>query len=424
MSASLVTGWCPGALRPMESGDGLIVRLRISLGVVDVALARLIAGWSRVWGNGQIDLSNRGNLQLRGLSARHLPDLHDALAECGLLESSAAAEAVRNVICSPLAGVDPGAILDVRPIVRRLEQRLAGTADLHALPDKFGFAIDDGGSLSLDDVAADIRFVARPAAEGPVLAIHLAGAAQDPLGPCRPDALVDVAEALSRVFQRLRTGRHTAIRRMRDLVSACGAQAVGREAGLAPVLPPCTDRIAQPPRLLGPHPLGAAAFAGVGLKFGRIAAEDLAELASIAAANGAQDLRLTPWRAILVPVPSLSAAHAVSAGLAGPSFICDPDDPVRRIAACPGAPSCERGTAPVRNDAARLAAAITGVPGCGKGCAHPGPAVVTLVCRNGRYDLVRDGTVSGLPDLRNITLDQAAQQVRQIVAGQPRGGAA
>jgi precorrin-3B synthase len=431
MSASLVRGWCPGALRPMESGDGLIIRLRISLGVVDVALGQRIARWSNHWGNGQIDLSNRGNLQLRGLSARHLPDLHDALAECGLLESSAAGEAVRNVICSPLAGVDPGALLDVRPIARRLEQRLVGTAALHGLPGKFGFGIDDGGSLRLDDVAADVRFVAWPATEGPVLAIHLAGATQDPLGPCHPDALVDVAEALSRVFLRLR--RHTAIRRMRDLVAACGAEAIGREAGLAPVGSPPAARIVHPPRLLGVHPLGEAAFVGGGLKFGRITAEELAELALIAAANGAQELRLTPWRAILVPVPSLSAAHAVLAGLAGPSFIRDADDPVRRIAACPGAPSCERGTAPVRNDAARLAAEIAGVPGCGvvlhlsgceKGCAHPRPAAITLVSRNGRYDLVRNGTVSGLPELKNMTLDQAAQQVRRIVADQPRGGVA
>jgi precorrin-3B synthase len=430
---AMVRGWCPGALRPMESGDGLIVRLRISLGVVGIALAEQIARWSRRWGNGQIDLTNRGNLQLRGLSPRHLPELQDALAECGLLESSEAGEAVCNVISSPLAGLDPAAVLDVRPIARDLEQRLAGNASLHGLPGKFGFAIDDGGSLGLDDVAADIRFIAQPMANGPAFEVHLAGAPRDPLGPCRPDALVDVAEALSRVFLCLRTGRHTAIRRMRDLVAAYGAEAIGREAGLAPVGSPVTARIVHPSHFLGVHPLGKAAFVGIGLPFGRITAEDVAELASAAATNGARDLRLTPWRAILLPVPSLLAAHAVSAGLVGRTFICDPDDPVRRIAACPGAPSCDRGTAPVRSDAARLAAEIAGVPGCGivlhvsgceKGCAHPRSATVTLVCRNGRYDLVRDGIASDSPALRNMTLDQAGQKVRHIVASQPRGGAA
>jgi precorrin-3B synthase len=430
---AMVRGWCPGALRPMESGDGLIVRLRISLGVVGIALAEEIARWSRRWGNGQIDLTNRGNLQLRGLSVRHLPELHDALAECGLLESSEASEAVCNVIASPLAGLDPAAVLDVRPIASALEKRLAGNASLHGLPGKFGFAIDDGGSLNLDDVAADIRFVARSTPDGPVFEIHLAGAPRDRFGPCRPDALVDVAEVLSRVFLRLRTGRHTGIRRMRGLVAACGSQAIGREAGLALVGSPHTARVVHPPRFLGVHPLGAAAFVGVGLPYGRITADDLAELKSAAAAtNGARDLRLTPWRAILLPVSSLSAAHAVSAGLAGGAFIRDPDDPIRRIAACPGSPSCERGTAPVRSDAGRLAAEIAGVPGCGivlhvsgceKGCAHPRSATVTLVCRNGRYDLVRDGIASDSPALRDMTLDQAGQQVRHIVASQPRGGA-
>jgi precorrin-3B synthase len=231
------------------------------------------------------------------------------------------------------------------------------------------------------------------------------------------------------VFLRRRIGRLAEIRRMRDLVAACGAEAIGREAGLAPVGLPRTERIVHPRCFLGVHPLGTAAFVGVGLTFGRITAADAGELALAAAANGARDLRLTPWRAILLPAPSLSAAHAVSAGLVGRSFIRDPDDPFRRIAACPGAPSCGRGSAPVRRDAARLAAEIAGVPGCGpscgivlhvsgceKGCAHPRPATVTLVGRNGRYDLVRDGVASGAPALRNMTLDQAAQQVRHIVA--------
>ena len=32
MSAPQVFGWCPGALRPMMSGDGLVVRLRVPMG--------------------------------------------------------------------------------------------------------------------------------------------------------------------------------------------------------------------------------------------------------------------------------------------------------------------------------------------------------------------------------------------------------
>src|ERR1700748_1935785 len=106
----------------MQSADGLIVRLKLTGGIVDVLLAERIAGWSSRWGNGLIDLSSRGNLQLRGFSIHHLPALHDALAEAELLEDSETGEAARNVVCSPLAGLDPAAVLDVRPIAKSLEQ--------------------------------------------------------------------------------------------------------------------------------------------------------------------------------------------------------------------------------------------------------------------------------------------------------------
>lgn len=425
-----VMGWCPGALRPMESGDGLMVRLRITGGIVPTALGRQIATWSHRWGNGQIDLSNRANLHMRGLSQRYLPLLQAALAEWGLLDDTEATEAVRNVVCSPLAGLDPSAELDIRPITAALEQHLTHDVSLHALPGKFGFAIDDGGLLPLDDRASDIRFVARRTQAGPVFDIHLAGAPNGPLGRCTPDALLDIATALGRAFLHLRAGREIEIRRMRHLVAARGAEAIGHHVGLAPVraVPPVRPPDYLEVHPLGVHPLGAGAFIGVGLPFGRIAAQEFAALTSAAAAHGAAELRLTPWRTVLVPLPSLSRARALAGGLTGISCILDPADPRRRIAACPGAPSCARGTTPLRDDVPRLATGMAPgsgiaihVSGCEKGCAHPSPAPVTLIGRNGRYDLVRNGLASDLPALRNLTLDQAAAHVRHML--QPRGAA-
>jgi precorrin-3B synthase len=417
----------------MASGDGLIVRLRLSSGIVDVGLAVQIAQWSRRWGTGEVDLSNRANLQLRGFSTRHLPDLHDALAAWDLLDRDPAGEAVRNVMSSPLAGLDPDQVADIRPIVRDLELRLTGDASLHALPGKFGFAVDDGGLLGLDEATTDVRFVAHRSVDGPRFDIHLGGAAQDQFGPIRPGAVADVAATLAAVFLRLRTGGAANIRRMRDLVVAHGAATIAREAGLAHSGPPRPARTVPSSMILGAHALGSAAYLGVGLPFGRIVAEDLAELALVAAASGARELRLTPWRAILVPVPSVASARALSGGLAPDCFILDPEDPRLRIAACPGAPSCVRGTTPVRTDAAGLAAEIAGAPGrgliihvsgCEKGCAHPRAAPVTLVGRNGCYDLIRDGVASDSPSLRGLTLDQAAEHARSIIARQPQGGAA
>jgi precorrin-3B synthase len=434
-----VNGWCPGALRPMQSGDGLIVRLKISGGIVDARLAAEIARWSQRWGNGQLDLTGRANLQLRGLSTQHLAGLRDAMADWHLLDRSAAGEAVRNVISSPLAGIDPTSVLDVRPIVVALEQRLASDSALHNLPGKFGFAIDDGGRLGLDGVPADVRFDAHFGVDGPEFTVCLDGTllALCPevsgLGPCSPDVVVDVAASLARVFLDARKGGQIGLRRMGDLVALRGVEAIGRQAGLAHAgSPRAAERLVEQSMLLGTHPLASAAYLGVGLPFGRIVAEDLVALASAATWNGAGEIRLTPWRTILVPVPSIQAAHAVSGAVRASTFILDPHDPRRRIAACPGAPSCAHATTAVHSDAARLAVELAGIPewrrilhvsGCNKGCAHPKPAAITLVAQDGRYHLVLDGAPSDPPALQDLTLDQAADQVRRIVANQASGDA-
>ena len=212
---------------------------------------------------------------------------------------------------------------------------------------------------------------------------------------------------------------------MRDLVSMFGIDRIVREAGLAHDPSPVSERRVQPSAFLGVHNLGSAAFAGIGLPFGRVVADDYEELASVAAANGARSLRLTPWRAILVPVPSVSDGSAIIARLSSRSFILDPNDARLRVAACSGAPSCARATAPVRDHAASLAAAIDGVPdsgifvhvsGCEKGCAHPRPAPITLLGRNDRYDLIIDGVASDPPAMRNLTLAQVTERVGRIAA--------
>ena len=156
---SQVRGWCPGALRPMQSGDGLIVRLR-PRGHLTPAQLLAIAALAERHGNGLIDLTRRANIQMRGVEGESLPALWAALAELDLLDAGAEAEAVRNVLSSPLAGIDKSELLDPRPLVASLESALAHRSELWALPAKFCFVVDGGGALSLDEERADIRLLA------------------------------------------------------------------------------------------------------------------------------------------------------------------------------------------------------------------------------------------------------------------------
>ena len=114
-AAALRVGWCPGALRPMRVGDGLLVRIKPRGNRVTIEQAEAVANLSSRFGNGVLNITGRGNLQLRGATEDGFPDLIDGLAAAGLLDLSAEGEAVRNVVSSPLAGTDPAALLDIRP---------------------------------------------------------------------------------------------------------------------------------------------------------------------------------------------------------------------------------------------------------------------------------------------------------------------
>ena len=157
---SLRKGWCPGALRPMETGDGLLVRVRPSGGIVSSAAARVLAYCADSYGNGLLDLSNRANIQIRGMSGDSFPMLIERLQSAGLVDDDEMTESVRNIMMAPLGGVDPTALIDPRGLVSELEHRLKNFVHAFDIPSKFGFSIDDSGVFSLWSQGADIRLEA------------------------------------------------------------------------------------------------------------------------------------------------------------------------------------------------------------------------------------------------------------------------
>lgn len=368
MSRFQVQGWCPGALRPMLSGDGLVVRIRPDLGRLTPAQARGIADAARAFGNGQIDISARGNVQLRGVSDAAHPALINALAALGLIDSDAEAEQRRNLLVTPFADADTLGLA---------AQVQGALGHMPALPGKFGFAVDTGPAPVLSGITADIR--AERAADGQLI-LRCEGAA---LGAPVTD-LAAAAVALAQWF--VAAGGVSEGRGRMAALIARGAVPPGALAGR---LPPA-------PAAARPGPGLRVEGALLGFAFGRMQAETLAALAALG------PLRVTPWRMLLVQglrqLPDL------------PDVIRAPDDPIRRVEACSGAPACLQGLAPVRDLARRLAPQVPPgkrlhVSGCAKGCAHPGRADITLVATDAGFDLIRDGTAAIQPDLRGLSAD-------------------
>ncbi|MEO1613362.1 MAG: hypothetical protein AAFU55_13580, partial [Pseudomonadota bacterium] len=173
-------------------------------------------------------------------------------------------------------------------------------------------------------------------------------------------------------------------------------------------------RIGPPPAVLmgeaRPNPAAAAPKPGtydggllVGAAFGRMSAGDLMQLA----ACGAAAIRITPWRMVFLPkfdrLDRLNGAEAL---------LTDPFDRALNVHACTGAPGCPQASVETRAVAAALAPSLPDgvnlhVSGCAKGCAHPRAAEVTLVGRDGRFDLVRRGAPWDDPVRRGIDLRRA-----------------
>lgn len=366
-----VKGWCPGALRPMESGDGWVVRVRVPGGRMTAFQAQGIAAAAARHGNGLIDLSARANVQLRGVTMDSHPALIGALRGLGLIDSDESAEARRNIVVQPFWAAGDG----TAEMAAALAEALAAT-DL-PLPGKFGFALDTGARPVLRGLSCDIR-VERRGEDFLVLADGaMTGAVV--AGTDVPQAALDLA----RWF--VATGGISAGRgRMRPHLAQAALPDTFRAAPRAD----CPDFVAKS----GPCPGGAL----VALAFGQMRAETLAALAD----HGA--LRVTPWRMLLV--------EGVTAPPAIPGLLTDPEDPLTRVVACTGAPGCPQARQATRDLAARLAPAVPPgrllhVSGCAKGCAHPFPADLVLTATGDGFDLIRNGR-AGDAALAHLTPDQ------------------
>lgn len=373
-----IRGWCPGALRPMQSGDGLVVRIRPREGRLTQDQAQGIAKLSARFGNGQMDLSARANVQIRGVSDTTHGPLIDGLASLGLIDPSAGAEARRNIIVSPFWRAGDGTF----DLATRLASALADD-DAPRTPGKFGYAIDTGPCPVLRDASADIRL--ERDAEGQLL-VRADGATHGlrVSEGSAPAVALDLARwFLDTGGAPLGRGRMAA--HLRKVVLP---ERFATHSAAAPTAP-------TPGPRPGPGPNGVL----VGLEFGQLRAETLSDLALIG------PIRVTPWRMLLIE----GATQAPDL----PGLITRPDDPMLAVIACTGAPGCPQGRAATRSLARALAAFVPAghtlhVSGCAKGCAHPGPAPLTLVATApDSFDLVRCGSAADPPlhrDLRTETL--------------------
>ncbi|OKJ61288.1 cobalamin biosynthesis protein CobG [Streptomyces sp. CB02009] len=330
---------CPGALRLHSADDGRLARLRLPGGRLTSRQVEILADATENLGDGRLSITSRGNAELRGLADDCGAELAALLDEAGLLPSPTH-ERVRNIVASPASGLDGLGTADVQLWARELDTHLRSAPWAAALSGRFLFVLDDGRG-DVAGLGGDVTLVAVGGGEAE---LHVGGRAVRLASSDAPSAALAVAGGFLAAARKAGTGAW----RVRELPEEYAVDMAESGVTARPVAAPELPQGPPPaPGVLGPGALSVLA------PLGRLTAAQLRALLP------AEEVRLTPWRGVVVAgtdpgrLPLLDAA----------GLITRPDSPWAGVTACTGRPGCAKSLADVRADAA---------PGCPGHPGHPG----------------------------------------------------
>lgn len=358
---------CPGALQTHHAADGELARIRLPGGMITAAQLDAVALAAIDFGSATLELTSRGNLQIRGL--RDTGSAADLLSGAGLLPSHTH-ERVRNIVASPSSGRS-GGLCDVRGLVVALDSAIQRDPHLSQLPGRFLFGLDDGrGDISGLGADAGIH-----ALDESTMALLLAG--HDTGVRLKPAEVVTTLVAIATRFAELR-GSCWRVAELDDPSLVLGPLTPTSPAGKswpASTRPP----VGWIDQTAGLVTLGAAVPLGV------LDAESARYLAAVDA-----PMAITPWRSVLLFDLDEGTADVALRVLAPSGLIFDHNSPWLSVSACTGSPGCERSAADVRADAAAAVndpAAPSGAHrhfvGCERACGSPPHGEVMVATGDG-----------------------------------------
>ncbi|CAN7352778.1 precorrin-3B synthase [Pararhizobium sp. LjRoot255] len=418
---SMRRGACPSMATPMVTGDGLLVRLRPAKPGFGLRELIALAEAAEVCGNGILEVTARGSLQIRGLRAETVSLLAVKVAEAGIEVAEGLA-----IETPPLAGLDISEIVNPLPLAAQLRATVAACQPRLILAPKLSITVDGGGHLHLGGVTADIRLRAVRVDGKTLWLLALAGTE----ATSRRIALLDEPAVVPAVMDILK-----ALATIGDSARARDIDAAILKAGLVSVADVDAVEPAEPaPNPAGIHELGADRNAfGLGLAFGQIRSQELRTFVEALDVFGATEIRLAPGHALMVlgiAPDRIAAAQALALGHDLRAF---PLDPRNHIAACAGAGACAsalidtRVTAQTVIDAAPslLDGSLTvHVSGCAKGCAKPSASTLTITAAPIGYGLVVNGAASAAPNayIEEKTIRSAMERLEALVRQRKRAG--
>lgn len=360
---------CPGLFSPSVAQDGLLSRLRIPGGLLTVPQCEAIADLADQSGGGYLEVTNRANVQIRELQASIDTDRLTRLQAVGLASPVAEVDALRNIMCSPTAGIDRQQLIDTRPLVAAWNRYLTTRPDFAVLSPKFSVGFDGGEAVSVRDRPNDISLVAAAVADTLYFRLHLSLGDRGS-SPCDVDVLIKPEESLQVLiamtevycaYTRLKLSADKQQKpRLRELLHDWGLetylQAVAHR--LSPLPQRKQNGWLQRQRIdhslvsnsskhsykhLGIHSQHQPEHSYIGfvLPLGRLETTQLRGLATLAAQYGSSQLRLTPWQTVLLPDIPNAQILTVQQEIKPLRLHWSATHPCSAIVACSGTTGCK-----------------------------------------------------------------------------------
>ncbi len=336
-----------------------MLRVKIPGGELTAEQMRTLGQIAERYARGFADITTRQNFQFHWITIEDIPDIFQRLHRVGLTTSGACGDITRNVVGCPVAGIDPDEILDGRPYVLAVTRYFLNNREFSDLPRKYKMSVAGCAvhcaQPEINDVGATA--VRRRRANGEwEYGFHVrvgGGLSSRPMFAQKlnmfvpPEKLVDVIRAITEIFRDFGYRDNRKRARLKFLVADWGIERFEQEVrARLDWTPEPAIGWEEPHRVyrdhIGVHPQKQEGlnWVGVAVLSGRIRAEQMLAVASLAEEFGQGIVRTTNQQNLLIPyVPT----HRVDTLLAELQRVNLPYEasPFRRAAvACTGNEFC------------------------------------------------------------------------------------
>ncbi len=387
-----------------------MLRLRIPNGILTSGQMRMLGAIIHPYGaDGVADITTRQNIQLRGIPIEEMPQILQYLKDVGLTSVQSGMDNVRNITGSPLAGIDPDELIDVRGLTRKVQDMITnngeGNESFSNLPRKFNIAIAGCRDNSVHAEINDLAFV--PAYKNDKLGFNVLVGGFFSARRCAeaisldvwsdPRDVVAICEAVLLIYRDhgLRANRQKS--RLMWLLDEWGVEKfrTAMEGQMGHPLPRAAAKdevLCNKRDLTGVHAQSQPGlnFIGLNIPVGRLNALEMMELARIGEVYGSGELRLTVEQNVLIPnVPDSRLAPLLKEPLLA-KFSAHPGPLQRGLVSCTGNQFCNFALIETKNQAVELMEALEQkleIPqtvrihwtGCPNSCGQPQVADIGLM---------------------------------------------